>query len=84
MADVFPKLRTSKKKLDQCLISPVSEGPSIGKMVNGPKDCRNLNDKTFTIFIGNCEGNSLAKSLSEGYANELSVRVTNFTSRIGA
>ena len=63
IADLFPKLRTSKNKLDQCLISPVSEDASKSKMVNVPKDCWNLNYSTFTIFIDNCEGNSLAKIL---------------------
>ena len=42
IADLFPKLRTLKNKLDQCLISPVSEDASKSKMVNVPKDCWNL------------------------------------------
>ena len=40
-----------KTWLDKCLKSPVSEDPSTSNMVNGPKQCWNLNDTTFTIFI---------------------------------
>ena len=40
-----------KTWLDICLKSPVSEDRMTGIMVNGPKDCCNLNDGTFTIFI---------------------------------
>ena len=47
-----------KMWLDKCLKSPVSEDPLTSNMLNVPKHCLNLNDSTFTIFIGPCEGNS--------------------------
>ena len=53
-----------KTWLDNCLKSHISEDPSTGNMGNGPIPCFNLNDSTFTIFIDECEGNCLAKSLS--------------------
>ena len=34
----------------------MSEDPSTTNMVNGPKQCSNLNDITLTIFIDACEG----------------------------
>ena len=42
--------------LDKCLESPVSEGPSNSKMVNGPKHCWNLKASTFTIIIDHFVG----------------------------
>ena len=33
-------------------------------MVNGPKDFWNMNGNTFIIFIDNCEGSLVEKSLS--------------------
>ena len=53
-----------KPWLHKCLKSPVSEDPSESNMVNRPKHCSNLNHSTFTIFIDQCEGNGVAKSLS--------------------
>ena len=50
--------------LGKCLKSPVFEDSSKSNMVNGPKHCSNLNHSTFTIFIDQCEGNGVAKSLS--------------------
>ena len=47
-----------KMWLDKCLKSPVSEDPLTSNMLNVPKHCLNLNDSTFTIFFGPCEGNS--------------------------
>ena len=38
--------------LDKCRKSPVSEDPSTSNMENGPKHYQNLNDGTFTKFIG--------------------------------
>ena len=43
--------------LDNCLESPVSEDPSTGNRVNGPKNCCNLKDSTFTMFIDHSETN---------------------------
>ena len=57
IADMFPKLRTPKMWLDNCLKRPVSESPSTSKMLNCPKHCWNLNDSVFTIFIDLCEVN---------------------------
>ena len=53
-----------KSWLDKYLKSPVSEDPSTSSMVNGSKHCWNVEESTFTIFIGHCEGNSGWKSLS--------------------
>ena len=53
-----------KTWLDKGLKSPVSEDALTSDMVNGPKHCWNLEESTFTIFIGHCEGNSGWKSLS--------------------
>ena len=54
--------------LDKGLNNAVSEDPFESDMVNLPKHCWNLNDSTFTVFIGPCEGNPGPKSLSEWYA----------------
>ena len=39
-----------KKWLDNCLKSPVSEDPSTRNMVNAPKHCLNLKERSFTKF----------------------------------
>ena len=57
-----------KTWLDKCLKKPVSGNPLASNMGNGPKHCWNLNGSNFTIFIGKCEGNSVAKSVSLWYA----------------
>ena len=67
IADVFLNLRLQKIWLDKCLKSLVSEDPLTSDMVNGPKNCWNLSDSIFTIFIDLCVGNSGWKSLSEWY-----------------
>ena len=46
-----------KTWLDKCLKSPVSEDPSTGNKVNGPKQYFNLYDSTFARFIDHCEYN---------------------------
>ena len=56
-----------KTWLDKCLNSHVSEDPSTSNMANGPKHLWNLNDSTFTTFIGHCESKSVRKSLSWWY-----------------
>ena len=43
--------------LNKCLKRYVSEDPSTSNMVNGPKHCSKLSDRTFTIFIDPCVGN---------------------------
>ena len=52
-----------KTWLDNCLESPVSEDPSTGNRVNGPKNCCNLKDSTFTMFIDHSETNRIGKGL---------------------
>ena len=56
-----------KTWLDKCLKSPVSEDPSTSHVLNRPNHWWNLKSSSFTIFIGHCEGNSVAKSLSCWY-----------------
>ena len=55
MADFLPKLRI--RWLDICPISPVSKEPLTGNMVNGFKQCCNLDNSTVTIFTDHLEGN---------------------------
>ena len=64
----FWTYRLRKTWLDKCPKSQVSEDPWTSDTVNWPKHCWNLNGSTFTIFIGHCERNSVAKSLSFWYA----------------
>ena len=45
--------------LGKCLKSLVSEDHSTSNMVNGPKNSRNLDNRTFTIFIDHCEDSSI-------------------------
>ena len=44
--------------LDKCQKCPVSEDPSISKMVNWPKHCSKLKDSTVNTLIHPSEGNS--------------------------
>ena len=53
-----------KRLLDKCLKSRVSEDPSTTNMINGIKQCWNLNDTPFTRFIDESEDNLDPKSLS--------------------
>ena len=46
-----------KRWLGNCLERPISDDLSTGNMVNGLKQCCNLNDSTITIFIDHCAGN---------------------------
>ena len=39
-------------------------GPFDRQKVNGIKECWNMNDTTFTMFIDHCEPNEVRKSLS--------------------
>ena len=68
IAFVFPKLRTPKTWLDNCLKSPVSEDPSTTKMVNVPKHCSNLHHVTFIRFIDYYQVNWVGKSLCYWHA----------------
>ena len=40
-----------KTWLDQCLKSPVSEGPTKSSMVNTPKHCLNLKDASLPCLL---------------------------------
>ena len=51
---------------------PISEDPSTSNMVNEGKHWSKLNDTTFTIFIGLCEGNSGWKSLKSRVSEDSS------------
>ena len=55
----FRNYEQRKTWLDICLKSPVSKDPLTGNMVNGPKHCCNLNERTVTIFIDHFEDNCL-------------------------
>ena len=63
IADIFPKLRTTKSLVRSILKKPVPRDPSERKMANATKHCWNLHGTTFTIYIDRCEGNWLSKSL---------------------
>ena len=52
-----------KRWLDKCLKIPVSDDLSTSNMVNTTKHCCNFDDGTFTIFIDQCEHNSVVKGL---------------------
>ena len=55
-----------KTWLDKCLKSLVSEDPSTSNMVNGSKNCSNLNGSTFIIFLITMKAIQLKKvSLSD-------------------
>ena len=49
--------------LDQCVKSPVSEHQSKSNTLNAPKQCSNLKDSPFTIFLNHWEVNCPTKSL---------------------
>ena len=52
-----------KTLLEKCLKSSVSEEPWTESITNGFKHCCNLNVSSFTIFINECQGNCVGKSL---------------------
>ena len=60
----FRNYGLEKPLLDKCLKSLFSEGVSKINMVKRPKHCSILNHRTFGIFIDQCEGNKIGKSLS--------------------
>ena len=53
-----------KTRLGKCLKSPDSEDQLTGNVVNGSKHCFNLNERKFTIFIDQREGNWVGKNHS--------------------
>ena len=57
IANVFPKLYIVKNVVKKMSKSRISEDPSTSNMVNGIKQCWNLNDTSFTIFIDYYERN---------------------------
>ena len=52
---LFQNYGLQKTWLGKCLESPVLGDPSIGNIVNEPKDCWNMKARTFTIFNDYCE-----------------------------
>ena len=52
-----------KTWLDQCVKNLVSENPSKSHMLKAPKNCSNLMDRPFTIFLSNLEVKCPTKSL---------------------
>ena len=44
-----------KMLLDKCLKSRVSKDRSTSNLINGIKQCWNLKNPTFNIFIDHCE-----------------------------
>ena len=52
-----------KTWLDKCPKSRVSQDASTDNITNGSQNSCNLNESTFTIFINNCGGNYVGKSL---------------------
>ena len=64
IAFVFPKLQTPGTWLDKCLKGLILEDPSRSNMVNTPKHSWNPDHNTFIIFIDQCQGNWVGKSLS--------------------
>ena len=46
-----------KTLLEKCLKSRASEDPSTSKIINGIKQCGNMNDTSFTIFLDQYESN---------------------------
>ena len=59
----FRKYRFPKTWLDKWLKSCVSEDPWTDNAANVSKDCWNLYDGTFAIFINHWEGNCIGKNL---------------------
>ena len=59
IADVFPENSLRKIWLHKCLKSRLSEDPYTENTANGSKHCSNLNDRTFRIFINQCEGSCI-------------------------
>ena len=57
-----------KTCLNKSLKNPVSEDTPPSGMVNGKKQCSNLEDTTFSIIIDHCEGNCVGKNVSYSYA----------------
>ena len=57
MADFFPKLRTPENVARYMSNKSVSKEPLTGNMVNGFKQCCNLDNSTVTIFTDHLEGN---------------------------
>ena len=75
---VFSKLRTLKTCSDKCLKSLVSEDPSTSNMVNVPRQCWNLHQSTFIIFIDHCQVNLVRRNLSYWHAKSRDCSLTNW------
>ena len=63
IADVFHKLPSPKKVIREMSVKSRFRGQFHTNMVKQPKDCRNLRNATFTIFVDSLEHNSVGKSL---------------------
>ena len=61
-AFLFPQLRTLKSSLDKSLKSRVSENPLASNMVNVPKPCWNLDQRSYIILIGRFQVNWVGMS----------------------
>ena len=59
----FQNCRLRKRRLDKCLKNPPSGCISRNNMVNAHKQCCNLDDGAFIIFIDHSEHNSVGKSV---------------------
>ena len=60
----FSYYRLWKTWLNKSLEIPFWDDPSRSNMLSGSKHFWNLNGTTFTLFIDNCEGNSVGKKVS--------------------
>ena len=62
IAFVFRKLKTRKTLLDKCLKSSFSEDPWTRNMADVAKNCWNLHESIFIIFIYHCQVTRVGKS----------------------
>ena len=63
----FRNYQLRKTCLDKCVNRPLSQDPLRENIANGSKHCCNLNDSAFTIFINQCEGSYIEKSIFYKY-----------------
>ena len=68
IAFVFRKLRTPKTRLDKFLKSPAAEDPTRSNMAHVRKHSGNLHHRIFNIFVDNCQGSWVGKSLPYWHA----------------
>ena len=75
---IFPKLRTLKTWLDNCLKRLVSDDPFTRNIINVSKHCWNLHHSTFIIFLSHYQRNWVGKSLSYWYAKSWDCLLTHW------